>query len=902
VFETAERQDRIFAGDYWVNGNIMLRSQSQVSNDLTNTPYQVLKAFDYYQEFSGRDEQNFVKNLLGDGNRGFAVNWIKRLDKENTQDSYAWRHPRTTEFEKYRLDDHVWIWGALKAISTILYWKMARRKPKEQPEAASLEELRRKYEPSKVQREMVRRFTTENDSLGQKMLAVTRSVRQNRFDFHSRDTALFYDLPGGEPESANMLAGNITVWKNTLNCQKYLEENQDTEWDNPLRYALIMLMARKGFSIKQMMGKDVFKEAQQTLKESMLPNGLFLGQIGKSTQEETLFADKEYRDFYFHVGFEVPYVLWTCEAPLEGYPTIKAPSKALQLVVPSDPSSSHAADGKDSAPVPFIEIPLLNGRTPFNNFVDSHNIVEVSDEWLYSSPSFLNFTPPKGTFDALIKTLDGDLGEVIKEAIRAHIERTGDKECDDAPFYPKDEGEKDYALIVDVPKRRRGKDSSGPPIPGKNYSTRYLWEQLQKPRTIEGAKKRFIWSPFATKDYALMCFLTAHEAERAPISLFLERHAKYEWYFFDEVAPVQNKWETEFHMSFLQLSQSAEPPGAFGGQLVKLQYGILPDLGNNHLVRASAGYRFLGDFFDHYWTCHFIENYPCITQIKSPLAQPAGEEDRGCDFWQQRKVLELILFNRIINEVNRSMGPIVELIQEQLTADQFGRLSLAHLKVDQYLNMSSRWENYIQILDVMGSDFTSMMDNITAWENRERDRRQGQPQWTTAKETRYGKVIINLLDLSRRGLHVTRRYQAKVRLLRTPLAATQERIRNELGLRGNENIRYFTYATVLFLPLGFASSLFAMAAAPTHDVVLAMIKCSIIAIAITIFLLIIAQRAWKVATHPVTAVKHCVISAKAIKHHAIDWLEDKNSGKGNQKSPSAGGLKRRSRRSSDSNV
>jgi hypothetical protein len=360
-----------------------------------------------------------------------------------------------------------------------------------------------------------------------------------------------------------------------------------------------------------------------------------------------------------------------------------------------------------------------------------------------------------------------------------------------------------------------------------------------------------------------------------PISLFFERNANYEWYFFDEAVPVHNKWETEFHTSFLQLSQSATPPEAFKNQLVELRYLSPPLLDKRHLVRASAGYRFLGDFFDYYWTCHFIENYPCGTQAGGPLDQPAGEED----FWQQRKVLELKLFNRIVDEMNRSIGDIVELIKDKL-GDESGRLSLAHLKIDQYFSKSSEWEDYIQILDAVGADFTATMANITAWENRERDRQQGQPRWTTAKKKKYGSAITNLLVQNRMGLRKLRGYQATARLLRTSLAATQDRIRNELTLRGNENIRYFTYATVLFLPLGFASSLFAMVAAPTHDVVLAMIKCSIIAVAITIFLLITAQRAWKVVRHPVTVVKHCAISAKAIKR------------KGDQKS----------RRSSDSNV
>ncbi|OJJ46504.1 hypothetical protein ASPZODRAFT_132580 [Penicilliopsis zonata CBS 506.65] len=85
------------------------------------------------------------------------------------------------------------IWNAIAAVSKLLDWgqKVQRKRRQDQDIWYSRwASLARSDEPSKVKREIIQRFTTVNGDTRERMLAVTRSLRETRFAFHSRDTAL----------------------------------------------------------------------------------------------------------------------------------------------------------------------------------------------------------------------------------------------------------------------------------------------------------------------------------------------------------------------------------------------------------------------------------------------------------------------------------------------------------------------------------------------------------------------------------------------------------------------------------------------------------------------------------------------------------------------------------------
>jgi hypothetical protein len=241
------------------------------------------------------------------------------------------------------------------------------------------------------------------------------------------------------------------------------------EWDNPLRYALAIVIAKSGYSINRLSSEDVLTKALEALDGSMLRNGLFPGQIDDGTHEESFFVNKYYRDFYFHVGFEVPYVLWefragnnlprsdsgssTLQAPLQ-----TKPKRQLSLTITEVPSSSpndvgiriEEPEGVTSTFAPR-EPPLMKGKIPFNNFIDSQNIVDVPEEWLYDYPSFVDFEPHSSQFTRQsLGNFKFEVGEVVWNAITAFQER-GDKP----------ETQEEYAPAAALPDDSRNK--WGPP-------------------------------------------------------------------------------------------------------------------------------------------------------------------------------------------------------------------------------------------------------------------------------------------------------------------------------------------------------------------------------------------------------------------------------------------------------
>jgi hypothetical protein len=494
------------------------------------------------------------------------------------------------------------------------------------------------------------------------------------------------------------------------------------------------------------------------------------------------------------------------------------------------------------------EYALLKRKIPFGNYTEQ-NIVDVQEEWLYNYPSFLDFEPPAKTLpwsELEIQLNDARYSPVVQEAIKEYntLESTTQSGLY-MPLIPHSQ----YGIFgIDVSKKKslaksRAMITAQMPMVTPAYD---LWYQLRNRRTAEGAKKRFISLQPPTLQSTLMCLVAAHPAEMDPISLFFDHYANYDTYFFEEANRVHNTWETELHISFYQLSRGTNE-SAEASVLRPLRESV-PRLNHKEITRASMGFRFYGDFFDRFWTCHVISSIPhedqeaTVSQLKSSGSRSAIELLRFSDpGWQQRKVLELIQYISILLEVNRSTKEIIDTMREKMFL-QKSRLSFADLRIEEYFKVSIEWEDYGEILEAIDGNLTSVIERISEWETRERDRKQEQPRWTKSDDRKYSRDINAFLTISRKKTRELRAHQAMIKSLRTSLTATQERIRNELDLRGNENIRYFTYATVVFLPLGFASSVFSMQGAPTHLTLRQMVVCAVIGFIVTVVFLMSIQR------------------------------------------------------------
>lgn len=116
-----EKEFGCFVADYWVTGKIMPKISEawQPRDSITDTPFQIIKICDFHGLYSNEDDKDCVRPLLGRVWRS----WLQELDKLDKRASYAWSHARDEGIDTFRLDDHFWLWKALKSLEDMGLWK-----------------------------------------------------------------------------------------------------------------------------------------------------------------------------------------------------------------------------------------------------------------------------------------------------------------------------------------------------------------------------------------------------------------------------------------------------------------------------------------------------------------------------------------------------------------------------------------------------------------------------------------------------------------------------------------------------------------------------------------------------------------------------------------------------------
>lgn len=221
---------------------------------MTDTPFQLLKLTGYMQSLRERTSEPTPSENSQDESRRIQdehqtrtlieETWdslLRELDKLDKRKAYAWPHRREDGVNIFRLDDHFWLWRSLHEVKALGLWKDKVKVSENSEEQGAFEEPAKWLLPEKIQRAVIQRFSTDNDVLRTRMLAVTRSSRETRFLFHSRDTALFYGHRLG------FFAQDKVLWDGTVRSQAR-HDGLDLE-ENPrktLRYALGILAGLVG--------------------------------------------------------------------------------------------------------------------------------------------------------------------------------------------------------------------------------------------------------------------------------------------------------------------------------------------------------------------------------------------------------------------------------------------------------------------------------------------------------------------------------------------------------------------------------------------------------------------------------------------------------------------------------
>ncbi|CAI7654599.1 unnamed protein product [Penicillium bialowiezense] len=900
VFKVALSEEGRFFRDYWVSGKPRSShcGSNSVSEDapIITTPLHILKAYEYFITFDSEADRKDLNNLIDENS---LMGWLKWLDSQNKLKAYAWCHnsPGDVGIDYFRLGDHIWIHNALAAIKVIKDWKIEIRGPRtpgskggdNQASEDCKKKLKQMYDPKRVRREIVRRFTTTIDAK-QRMIAVTRSARENRFQFHATDTVLFYS-PG---DLVPVLPDDNSAWRASLEAHGRFFPNKFLDSAKLLHHGLCMLLAKKWNSTIAIDPEDCLSRAADVIAAGMLTNGLFPSQIGDSWLNESAYS--------FETSFEVPCILWLVrpgnsnakgdevtseETPAGGTKEDKVPAQIVPVEIAKEGKGANEetlarTTAKPDAGRPPENLDPLDGAIPFNHQINEKSVINVAEEWLYNRPIFFNWEPTIKTLDEALNSIKGEIKRADTRRFLNFTDLDGEKPNESKPTEcnqgsdenANNEGGAVVASAIEEWSKRESGDQYEPLMAeghnpsqlvlldvGKKSGSKIMkqtehqdrkllgtmeinkaWDRLKQIRDETTAKKRLLWLERPLTHMSLMCYLPAPQAEQGSISSFFDRHATYLNFFEDKPNRVMNTWETEFHCKFLQIVDP-ESDSDYRKHCPMLE-SLLKDplqIGPKVIIRASASFRILGDFFDKFWTCLFVENYPGTRP--EHLLYYLGTESQSLprvlmkydpSAWQQRNVLEPIFLHRILSEVNRSTKDILKEIEDCI--DQ-NKKQLGQNPIDVYFDSHLKWSELHKILDILKAHLDDMSKNLKDWSSREQDRMAERPRWTSRDEQKYRHSITAIELLNQRALRDLHGHRSKADAIEKALELHKTNAKNEYneemssrGFHQNENIQYFTYSTVFFLPLGFATSIYSMSGAPPSGVIWKMVVCAMIAL------------------------------------------------------------------------
>lgn len=920
-----------------------LYAQFVPRENIPHTAFQILKALEFSKAFSDDEECDswLVGEIISRWGRGM-LRWLERYDR---RESLSWYHKEDEGLKVFRLDDHVWIWRALRAMEDERYgvWDVLRGSPlgPEESDAEEMSRLRRKFASRTVQREVLRKFTTEHEILRKRMVALSRSPRETRFLLHARDTALLYgqDMGFFTGDSSSQEA-----WKSTLDAQHLHENNQEDWWDNALRYALSIMLGIRGHRINNMKPGSMVRTATKVLLRSISGNGLFPKKLDIMTKGplKDFFHAQMDADSHYEAGFEIPYILLVHAKEIGSIvddaaePALENASGEVKLRYHSagrNPNSTEAMPPHDtsnpqvlfdqrevarelrklleklsdvlsartyllgSTPAPHLtgarELVAdarltLKKSIPLSNVIDSHNIVEIGDEWLFNYPEFFGSENDEdASVDEALDSLRAGLHAEItwiasihfgemrrkyssgKEYYRAEdqpvashspLEDHGADEQNLVSYYSRNsesyrEEDQSTALtyhsssvstessiwldrprnssvtVGDMPSRKHLRGTGAKPRASfRSGSPQAMWKLISAPRTAARAKKRVIfWNRLRVADpgheAALLCYAASKGAERASLLEFFERYFRHENFVFDHCSLAHNTWETELHLRYFILAGASVSSADLNAE-------GFPEIRRRNICRSSVGVRLSGDAFDRFWTVHMFSNDdPEEMTSRSNSFNRSIQLDDNLYF--QRKVLELHIFASMLGRVESSTEQILTEVKSEMGIKS-GAFSWSVPSMDTYSYWRKVWEDFAPLLQALAGDLASALDVISQWETQEAGRGQERPRWTRNDERKYRAAITRgrrVLVWRRKG---ARDLLAEVESLREACAARLANARDELSFRSSQDIASFTYVTIVFLPLGFAASVFSMNGYPAAAWVGSMAVIAVVTLAVTV--------------------------------------------------------------------
>jgi hypothetical protein len=227
------------------------------------------------------------------------------------------------------------------------------------------------------------------------------------------------------------------------------------------------------------------------------------------------------------------------------------------------------------------------------------------------------------------------------------------------------------------------------------------------------------------------------------------------------------------------------------------------------LVKATQGFRMVGDMFDRSWTCWVLSRVPQKTRRSSAsdgssLAEDSSTElapsrmsestetdypswhhwlSKGKDgFHAQRRVLELRLFAKMAKEASESTDEILSLVgsylRHEVSRSHVSRALEKILIIQQAIKPSEggtdslfitlskfNLDIYSQIIDILKNlqnNAEAIRNAAKDWEDRGSESLE-KPRWSESDESKYGTKLNHELRRSRRIIGELKEQEEKIK-------------------------------------------------------------------------------------------------------------------------------------------
>ena len=167
----------------------------------------------------------------------------------------------------------------------------------------------------------------------------------------------------------------------------------------------------------------------------------------------------------------------------------------------------------------------------------------------------------------------------------------------------------------------------------------------------------------------------------------------------------------------------------------------------------------------------------------------------------------------------------------------------------------------------------------TEWENRAKFR-ETQPRWTRNDEAAFREELSTLGNEAKRHLNVIKDMLQEIENLLAHMTLLRQWLLDDIGIkearmsnRSADDVRIFTYATVIFLPLSFVSSTFAMTGPPANHIVNPFIAACFAALAATILFLLNAGTPLRNITYYKNQFLGRAQDDSILEHAASQWRD-----------------------------